>query len=135
MINTDSVVAHINKARSDIQAANLLHQHGLYRHSISCSYYAVFHAIKAILEAGEIGASSHGQVLGFFNKHYVHTGEINSYPSQVAYDLFEKRNTLEYDPRELIGEEGSAIGIEMSAKAVNEIISYFKTHGISFDFA
>ena len=133
MTSSDSVRAHIQKARLDIQAANLLHSHKLYSHSIACSYYAVFHAIKAILDAGGVDAGSHGQVLGAFNKHYVHTGEINSYPSQVAYDLFNKRNTLEYDPRELIGEEGSKTGIEMSTKAVDEIISYFGSQGISFD--
>ena len=134
MTNSDSVRAHMNKSRLDIQAANLLHNHKLYSHSIACSYYAVFHAIKAILEAGGIDVGSHGQVLGAFNKNYVRTGEINSYPSQAAYDLFNKRNTLEYDPRELIGEEGSKIGIEMSTKAVDEIISYFGSQGISFDF-
>ena len=133
MTNTNSVTAHINKARLDIQAANLLHEHRLFSHSIACCYYAVFHAIKATLEAGGISASSHRQALGAFNKHHVHTGKISSYPSQVAYDLFEKRNTLEYDPRELIGEDGSKIGIELAIKAVNEIISYFQSEGISFE--
>jgi len=133
MTNSDSVRAHISKARLDIRAASLLHNHKLYSHSIACSYYAVFHAIKAILDARGIDAGSHGQVLGAFNKNYVHTGEISSYPSQSDYDLFNKRNTLEYDPRELIGEEGSKIGVEMSTKAVDEIISYFGSHGISFD--
>jgi len=133
MTNSDSVRAHIRKTRLDIQAANLLHNHKLYSHSIACSYYAVFHAIKAVLDAGKIDASSHGQILGAFNKNYIHTGEINSYPSQVAYDLFNKRNTLEYDPRELIGEEGSKIGIEMSTKVVDEIISYLGSYGMSFD--
>jgi len=133
MTNTDSVKAHMNKAHLDIQAAKLLHGNGFFSHSIACSYYAVFHAIEAVLLADEISVSSHRQSLGMFNKNYVHLGTISSFVSQVAYELFEKRNTLEYDPRELMGEEGSQVGIDKATQAVNEIVDYFKSHGIHFE--
>ena len=133
MKSNDSVTAHIKKSQLDVKAAEILHEHGLYSHSISCCYYAVFHAIKAVSEANDIVSESHNQVLGLFNKHFVHSGKISSYVSQSAYDLFLKRNTLEYDPRELIGEEGSNRGIELATQSVNEITEYFKTSGIVFN--
>jgi uncharacterized protein (UPF0332 family) len=133
MKNSDSVTTHIIKAHLDIKAAKILHNHGLYSHSMSCSYYAVFHVIKAICEADDINAETHNQVLGLFNKHFVHPGRVSSYVSQAAYDLFLKRNTLEYDPRELIGEEGSERGIELATQSVKEIIAFFNANDIYFE--
>ena len=133
MKNNDSVQAHMMKAYLDIRAAGILHDHFLCSHSISCCYYAVFHAIKALMEADGIVAEKHSQVLGLFNKHFIHPGRISSYVSQAAYDLFLKRNTLEYDPRELIGKEGSQRGIELATRSVDEIASFFRTKGIVFN--
>ena len=133
MVNHDSVTAHVKKAFLDIKASELLYAHGFYSHAISCSYYAVFHAIKATLEIDDIKAESHAQVLGMFNKHFVHPGKISSYVSQSAYDLFLKRNTLEYDPGELIGEDGAKRGIELANQSVQEIINYFKTNNVTFE--
>ncbi|MCL2364902.1 MAG: HEPN domain-containing protein [Defluviitaleaceae bacterium] len=127
MQNDKSIAAHMQKSQLDIKAAEILHAHGLYSHAISCSYYAVFHAIKALMETNEITADTHHQVLGLFNKHFVHPGRVSSYVSHAAYDLFLKRNTLEYDPRELIGEEGSHRGLELAKNSVDEITALLAT--------
>ena len=132
MKNNESVSAHINKAYLDIKAANILHSYNMYSHSISCCYYAVFHAIKAVLQADDIIAESHKQVLGAFNKQFVHPGKVSSFVSQAAYSLFERRNTLEYEPTELEGEDGSKRGIKLATQAVQEIIAFFEVNGINF---
>ena len=130
MKSNDGMRAHIFKAQLDIEAAKILHGHKLYSHSISCCYYAVFHAIKAVLESEDINVDTHKQVLGSFNKLFVHPGKISSYVSQTAYDLFERRNTLEYDPTELEGEDGSERGIDLATHAVKEITDFFQHYGI-----
>ena len=130
MKKNDIVTSHIAKAFLDIKAAEIMHTHGLYSHSIACCYYAVFHAIKAVHEAHDISAESHRQVLGQFNKLFVHPGKISGHVSIAAYNLFERRNTTEYDPRELEGKEGSEHGITIATKSVDEIVSYFHSNDI-----
>ena len=126
----DIVTSHIAKAFLDIKAAKIMHTHGLYSHSIACCYYAVFHAIKAVHEAHDISAESHRQVMGQFNKQFVHPGKIGSFVSDTAYNLFERRNTTEYDPRELEGKDGSEHGIDIAKRAVDEINNFFHTANI-----
>jgi len=133
MKKNDIVTSHIVKAFLDIKAAKIMHTHGLYSHSIACCYYAVFHAIKAVNEAHDISAESHRQVMGQFNKQFVHPGKVGSFVSDTAYNLFERRNTTEYDPRELEGKDGSAHGIDLAKRAVDELIGFFHAANISFE--
>ena len=127
MKNSDYVSAHLNKMSEKLDVAMLLYDNGYYTDSISCSYYAVFHAIKAVLEADGIDRDSHKGVLSYFNQHYVRTGRINSVSARVLHYLFEKRNETEYKPQILAGESGAKDALDMSRSAVSEIRSYFLT--------
>jgi uncharacterized protein (UPF0332 family) len=61
------------------------------------AYYAAFHAVgAALLSRGET-YSRHGQVLGAFNRAFVHTGLFPREFTALLTRLFENRQSGDYD--------------------------------------
>ena len=61
----------ITEADDSLKVADLCLKEGLYKDSINRSYYAVFYAIKAVLELSIVDFKRHKDVMGYFNKEYV----------------------------------------------------------------
>jgi uncharacterized protein (UPF0332 family) len=66
----------IEKAQSKLRAADVLLEAGSWSDAGSRAYYAAFHAITAVLLSAGETYSSHSQVIGMFNKNYVHAGHF-----------------------------------------------------------
>ena len=64
----------------------------------SRAYYAAFHAVSAALLARGQAYSSHAQVLGAFNKDFVHEGSFPREFTTILARLFQDRQTGDYDP-------------------------------------
>jgi len=62
------------KAESKLKTAKIDFENGQYGDAISRAYYAVFHAISAVLLSKQLVFSSHSQVIGAFNKEFVKEG-------------------------------------------------------------
>jgi len=93
-------------------AAETLIAAGLYNDSLSRSYYSAFNAVTLLffLEGQSFG--SHKQVLGSFNKVFVHGG---LFPVQVARNLeflFEARQTSDYDYHIHFDKDEASEGLE-----------------------
>jgi len=63
----------------------------------SRAYYAAFHAISAALLSRGETYSRHGQVLGAFNRAFVHTGLLPREFTGLLTRLFENRQSGDYD--------------------------------------
>lgn len=66
----------LERAKEDLQAAQVNHSSGLFKASINRSYYAIFHSIRAVNILDGFDASKHSSVIAHFNQYYVHTGEF-----------------------------------------------------------
>ena len=64
----------INVARDDLEAAEMNFKGGYYRSSNNRAYYAIFHAIKAILALEQTDFKKHSSVIAYFNKEYIAKG-------------------------------------------------------------
>ena len=85
------------KARSKLRAAHVLLESGSWSDAGSRAYYAVFHAISAaLLSIGE-SYSSHAQVIGMFNRRFVHTSQFPREFTAILTRLFEDRQSGDYD--------------------------------------
>ena len=90
--------ALLDHARSKLHAARVLLAAGAPGDAASRAYYAAFHAVSAVLlEAGQ-AYSSHAQVLGAFNRDFVHAGAFPREFTAILSRLFEDRQTGDYDP-------------------------------------
>ena len=88
--------AMLNKAAEKLVAARLAWEAGLYGEVASRSYYAVFHALSAVLAARGMTFSSHSQVLGTFNRELVKSGDFPRETSSLLQRLFEDRQAGDY---------------------------------------
>lgn len=93
----DEVEAMLALAEEKLRAAELLLEGGAWADAASRAYYAAFHAVSAALLSRGQAYSSHAQVLGSFNKTFVHPGTVPKEFTTFLTRLFEDRQTGDYD--------------------------------------
>lgn len=59
-------------------------------------YYAIFYAVSALAKSENFITSKHGQLLGWFNKNYINTGEIDRKLAKIYRISFENRQKSDY---------------------------------------
>jgi uncharacterized protein (UPF0332 family) len=90
-------VALLALADEKLRAASLLIAGGAWGDASSRAYYAAFHAVSAALLSRGETYSRHAQVLGAFNKIFVHTGPFPKEFTALLTRLFENRQSGDYD--------------------------------------
>lgn len=71
-------------------------QRGSYFRALSSSYYAMFHAVRALLAYDEFDAKKHSAVISFFNKNYVASGKLDKKFSKMLTNAFDIRRDSDY---------------------------------------
>jgi len=87
----------LRKADRKLAAAERLLETGDWEDASSRSYYAVFHAISAVLWKDGKSFSSHAQTLGTFNRDYVRAGAFPEGFTRILNRLFKDRQKGDYD--------------------------------------
>lgn len=84
----------------------------------SRAYYAVFHAISAVLATRGLSFSSHSQTIGAFNREFVKTGTFESDTTMALQQLFEDRQIADYDWVNQVDAETGAADVAAAEKIV-----------------
>lgn len=84
-------------AREDLDAAKINLKEGYLRTANNRAYYAIFHAISACLALEFKAYKQHSQVIGNFNKDFVHTGVFPKEISRRISRAQEVRHASDYD--------------------------------------
>jgi uncharacterized protein (UPF0332 family) len=92
----DELRAMLALADEKLRAAGLLLDGGAWADAASRAYYAAFHAVSALLLSKSQSYSSHSQVLGAFNKEFVHPGVFPREFTTLLMRLFEDRQSGDY---------------------------------------
>jgi uncharacterized protein (UPF0332 family) len=109
------IAALLEKAHGKLEAARILLDAGRPDDAVSRAYYAVFNAMSALLYKHGLVFSSHGQVIGAFNREFVKTGIFPSGFSRQITGLFEDRQAGDYDPAPSITSEAAEIHLKNAA--------------------
>ncbi len=91
------LTALLTLADEKLRAASLLVAGGAWGDASSRAYYAAFHAVSAALLSRGETYSRHGQVLGAFNRAFVHTELFPKEFTALLTRLFENRQSGDYD--------------------------------------
>jgi hypothetical protein len=97
MKETEASKAVIKKAESKLKTAYIDFENGQYDDAVSRAYYAVFHMLTAVLLSKGNAFSSHSQTIGNFNREFIKTGIFPKGFSRMIQDLFDDRQTGDYD--------------------------------------
>ena len=62
----------MERAKEDLDTAHLLFEVGKYRIANNRAYYAIFHAIRAVLVFDDFDSSKHSGVIAEFRRRYLY---------------------------------------------------------------
>ena len=72
----------MERAREDLDAAHLLFDAGSYRIANNRAYYAIFHAMRAVLVFDNVDSSKHSGIIAEFRRRYIKSG---CFPMEIEY--------------------------------------------------
>lgn len=96
-IQKDYARYRMERAKEDLDAAHLLFENGNYRIANNRAYYAIFHAIRAVLVFDNFDSSKHSGVIAEFRRRYIKEGVFPVEISKMIGSAFTIRNASDYD--------------------------------------
>ncbi len=114
----------LEHAEECLSAAKNLAETGNYKSAANRSYYAVFHAMRAVLALDEIDMKRHSGVMAEFRRLYIKTGVFDADLSKVISTLFDMRTDSDYDDFFLISKEEVEMQIANAERFLLKIQAY-----------
>ena len=114
-------------AKEDLAAAERCYEAQDYRAANNRAYYAIFRAVSACLTLEFKAYKQHGQVLGNFNKDFVHTG---IFPKDIARKISraqEVRHESDYSDFYIVSISETKEQIDTAAEVVQMVEEYLNT--------
>lgn len=95
----------LERAKEDIKTARVNIDNGLYKGAVNRSYYAIFHAIRAVNVLDGFDASKHSSVIAHFNQYHVHTGEFQKDTYKIIDSAYRIREKCDYSDFFIVSKE------------------------------
>jgi uncharacterized protein (UPF0332 family) len=84
-------------AKEDLKASRMASEHNMFKNAVNRSYYAIFHAIRAVNALEGFDSKKHSGVIAFFNQHFVKTAIFDIGCSKIIDNAFRIRNNADYE--------------------------------------
>jgi uncharacterized protein (UPF0332 family) len=90
------ITYRIQRARETVEEVKMALEQNRLHLAENRVYYAMFYMVQALALKYDFKTSKHAQLLGWFNKEFVHTGQIDMTLGKVYQSGFEKRQEGDY---------------------------------------
>ena len=120
----DLSLYRIEKADECIRAAHVLMEAEEYAAILNRTYYAIFHAVRAVFALDSVDRKKHSGVISCFQQNYVKTGLFDKEYSSIVQDAFEIRQESDYEDFYVIAKEDVVLQLENAEKFVMEVKQY-----------
>lgn len=90
------VLYRLDKSKECLETSELVLEHGHYPDCANRSYYAIFHAVRAVLAIEGIDRKKHSAVISYFQEHYIKTGIFDKRFSKIIQNAFNIRQISDY---------------------------------------
>ncbi|MDD2574179.1 MAG: HEPN domain-containing protein [Bacillota bacterium] len=114
----------LEKARQDLETARINFEHGMLTQSINRSYYAAFHALRALLAYDSFDSKRHSSILGYFNKNYIANDKIEQEYYRIIASAFDIRTRCDYQDFYIISKDETKKQLKDAEKFVDMIERY-----------
>lgn len=121
---TDLSRYRLEKAKEDLRTAKANFAEKSYRASVNRSYYAIFHALRAITALDRFDSGKHSGIIAFVNQNYVKTGIFDRSFSKMVDSAFRLREKADYEDFYVVAIEDAARQID-KAEAVIETVERY----------
>jgi len=119
----DLIAYRLSKAKDTLVEVELLINNNLWNTAVNRLYYACYYAIKALLIDKGIKAETHNGVRQMFGLHFIKTGIIEKELGKFYSDVFDMRQTGDYEDFIDFGKEDVMDLIEPANNLINKIES------------
>jgi len=116
----------LEQADETITDAELLIKNNRFRSAINRIYYGMFYSLLALALDYKFESSKHAQLIGWFNKNFIHTGKIEEKFGKIINKAFNKRTKSDYDTFVEIDEKTAYEMLEEMKKFIFEIKRFLK---------
>ena len=94
----DSLIKYrLTQADETILDVQLLIENNRLRSAVNRIYYGMFYSLLALGLANQFDASKHAQLIGWFNKNFIHEGLIDLKYGRIINKAFNRRTKGDYD--------------------------------------
>lgn len=114
----------LDTAKSNLNAAKLLYEAKDFKSSVNRSYYAIFHALRAVNFLEEFDSKKHSGVISHFNEFHVKTGQFDSGISKIIKGSFLIRQEADYEDFYVITADEAAEQINHAEAVLRRIESF-----------
>jgi len=87
----------LEQAEETILDVKLLIENNRLRSAINRIYYGMFYSLLALGISHRFETSKHRQLIGWFNKNYIHSGKLDSKYGKIINKAFNRRTKGDYD--------------------------------------
>ncbi len=87
----------LDEAFESIEDVRLLIEHDRLRSAVNRIYYGMFYSLLALALANSFETSKHGQLIGWFNKNFIHPGLIEPKFGKIINKAYNRRTKGDYD--------------------------------------
>jgi uncharacterized protein (UPF0332 family) len=94
--------------------------------ALNRSYYAIFHAARAIMALDGADRKKHSGVIAYFQQNYVKTGVFDKQLSAIMTKAFDFRQESDYEDFFIISHEDVRNQLENAELFYNEIRAYIE---------
>ena len=115
-----------NRALEVFQDANILFEKKSLASSVNRSYYAIFHAMRAITALDEFDSSNHSGVIAYINRQYVKEGIFNKELSKILDSAFRLREKADYDDFYIVSIEDAENQLKKASRVLEMTKPYLE---------
>ena len=116
----------LEQAKENVEEAIALANIKKYKGASNRAYYAIFHAIKAILALEETDFKKHSSVIAYFNKNYISTNIFSKKLGKKVSKARYYREKSDYVDFYIITKEECEEQIETAKEMINLAEEYLK---------
>ena len=114
----------LERAKEDIQTAKINIDNGLYKGAVNRSYYAIFHAIRAVNVLDGFDASKHSSVIAHFNQYHVHMGDFEKGTYKIIDSAYRIREKCDYSDFFIVSKEDAVDQYEKALAFIASVECY-----------
>ena len=122
----DYATYRLSRAKEDLDAAELLFEHGDYRIANNRAYYSIFHSMRSVLTFDSFDTKKHSGVIAEFRQRYIKEGIFPMELSAMIGSAFTIRNASDYDDMFIASKSDTEQQIKNAKRIYEEVEVYVK---------
>lgn len=121
----------LSRARDCLREAEVLLPLEQYKGAANRSYYAVFHAMRAVLALDGIDRKHHSGIISEFSRLYIKTNIFEKSFSDLIGDQYDYRTSSDYDDFFVISKSEATEQLENARLFLDAVEQHLRERGIS----